>query len=140
MASQTEEFSNEVAQSNVASAGSTASSGRKLSHLKRLEAESIHILREAAAEFSRPVMLYSIGSRPVRAGFIHQPADFPARLREHLYLCSELHAFELAVAGRGALCGGHNQTQTFAGVADWLSSRRNDRMERGTWTRLKLWV
>lgn len=31
------------------------------SHLKRLEAESIHILREVAAEFANPVMLYSIG-------------------------------------------------------------------------------
>ena len=34
---------------------------RRLSHLKQLEAESIHILREVAAEFERPVMLYSIG-------------------------------------------------------------------------------
>ena len=32
-----------------------------LSHLQTLEAESIHILREVAAEFSRPVMLYSVG-------------------------------------------------------------------------------
>jgi sulfate adenylyltransferase subunit 2 len=32
-----------------------------LSHLDRLEAESIHILREVAAEFRHPVMLYSIG-------------------------------------------------------------------------------
>src|SRR5205809_5855323 len=32
-----------------------------LSHLKRLEAESIHIMREVAAEFRNPVMLYSIG-------------------------------------------------------------------------------
>jgi sulfate adenylyltransferase subunit 2 len=32
-----------------------------LSHLRWLEAESIHILREAAAEFERPVILYSIG-------------------------------------------------------------------------------
>jgi sulfate adenylyltransferase subunit 2 len=31
------------------------------SHLRRLEAESIHILRETAADFRRPVMLYSIG-------------------------------------------------------------------------------
>ena len=31
------------------------------SHLKRLEAESIHIIREVAAEFDNPVMLYSIG-------------------------------------------------------------------------------
>jgi len=32
-----------------------------LSHLRRLEAESIHIMREVAAEFRNPVMLYSIG-------------------------------------------------------------------------------
>ena len=32
-----------------------------ISHLQRLEAESIHIIREVAAEFSNPVMLYSIG-------------------------------------------------------------------------------
>jgi sulfate adenylyltransferase subunit 2 len=34
---------------------------RRLNQLKSLEAESIYILREAAAEFARPVMLYSIG-------------------------------------------------------------------------------
>ena len=33
----------------------------RLSHLKQLEAESIHIIREVAAEFDNPVMLYSIG-------------------------------------------------------------------------------
>lgn len=33
----------------------------KLTHLKQLEAESIHIIREVAAEFEHPVMLYSIG-------------------------------------------------------------------------------
>ncbi len=33
----------------------------RLTHLRQLEAESIHILREVVAEFERPVMLYSIG-------------------------------------------------------------------------------
>ena len=36
-------------------------SGYNLTHLKELEAESIHIIREVAAEFDKPVMLYSIG-------------------------------------------------------------------------------
>jgi sulfate adenylyltransferase subunit 2 len=35
--------------------------GYNLTHLKQLEAESIHIIREVVAEFSNPVMLYSIG-------------------------------------------------------------------------------
>ncbi|MBV9889133.1 MAG: sulfate adenylyltransferase subunit 2, partial [Acidobacteria bacterium] len=39
---------------------SFASVGR-LSHLRKLEAESIYILREAVAEFSHPVMMYSVG-------------------------------------------------------------------------------
>jgi sulfate adenylyltransferase subunit 2 len=34
---------------------------RKMTHLRQLEAESIHIMREVAAEFENPVMLYSIG-------------------------------------------------------------------------------
>ena len=33
----------------------------RISHLRSLEAESIHIFREVAGEFQRPVMLYSIG-------------------------------------------------------------------------------
>jgi sulfate adenylyltransferase subunit 2 len=36
-------------------------SGYNLTHLKQLEAESIHIIREVAAEYENPVMLYSIG-------------------------------------------------------------------------------
>ena len=33
----------------------------RLSHLRYLEAESIHVLREVAAELERPVLLYSVG-------------------------------------------------------------------------------
>ena len=33
----------------------------RLTHLQQLEAESIHILREVAAEFRNPVMMYSVG-------------------------------------------------------------------------------
>ncbi len=36
-------------------------SPERLTHLKQLEAESIHIIREVAAEFDNPVMLYSVG-------------------------------------------------------------------------------
>lgn len=41
--------------------GLTTMSKYHLTHLKQLEAESIHIIREVAAEFDNPVMLYSIG-------------------------------------------------------------------------------
>jgi sulfate adenylyltransferase subunit 2 len=49
-------------------------------HLKRLEAESIFILREAAAEFARPVMLYSIGKDSSVMLRLAQKAFFPGKI------------------------------------------------------------
>jgi sulfate adenylyltransferase subunit 2 len=51
----------------------------KLSHLSRLEAESIHILREVVAECERPVMLYSIGKDSSVMLHLAQKAFFPAK-------------------------------------------------------------
>jgi len=52
---------------------------RVLSHLESLEAESIHILREVVAEFSRPVMLYSIGKDSSVMLRLAQKAFFPRK-------------------------------------------------------------
>ncbi len=49
----------------------------RLTHLKQLEAESIHILREVAAEFDRPVMLYSIGKDSSVMLHLAQKAFYP---------------------------------------------------------------
>jgi sulfate adenylyltransferase subunit 2 len=51
---------------------------KQLSHLRRLEAESIHILREVAAEFDKPVMLYSIGKDSAVMLRLAQKAFYPA--------------------------------------------------------------
>ncbi len=51
-----------------------------LTHLQLLEAESIHILREVASEFERPVMLYSIGKDSSVMLRLAQKAFFPAPL------------------------------------------------------------
>src|SRR5947199_2687458 len=56
------------------------SSSYNLTHLKVLEAESIHILREVAAEFERPVMLYSIGKDSSVMVRLAQKAFHPGRL------------------------------------------------------------
>ncbi len=53
---------------------------RRLGHLATLEAESIYILREAAAEFSRPVMLYSIGKDSSVMLRLAQKAFYPGRI------------------------------------------------------------
>ncbi|WP_137913924.1 MULTISPECIES: sulfate adenylyltransferase subunit CysD [unclassified Rudaea] len=50
-----------------------------LTHLQRLEAESIDILREAAAESERPVMLYSIGKDSSVMLHLARKAFFPSR-------------------------------------------------------------
>lgn len=50
-----------------------------LTHLKRLEAESIYIIREVAAEFERPVMLYSIGKDSAVMLHLARKAFAPAR-------------------------------------------------------------
>ncbi len=51
----------------------------KMPHLKRLEAESIHILREVAAEFERPVMLYSIGKDSAVMLHLAMKAFYPGK-------------------------------------------------------------
>lgn len=55
-------------------------SGYNLSHLKQLEAESIHILREVAAEFDRPVMLYSVGKDSSVMLHLAQKAFAPGKI------------------------------------------------------------
>jgi len=55
-------------------------SSYQLTHLKQLEAESIHIIREVAAEFEKPVMLYSIGKDSSVMVRLAQKAFFPGRL------------------------------------------------------------
>jgi len=50
-----------------------------LTHLERLEAESIHILREVVAEAERPVMLYSVGKDSAVMLHLAKKAFFPAR-------------------------------------------------------------
>ncbi|MZR31882.1 sulfate adenylyltransferase subunit CysD [Sneathiella litorea] len=55
----------------------------RLTHLRQLEAESIHIFREVVAEFEKPVMLYSIGKDSAvllhlaRKAFYPSPVPFP---------------------------------------------------------------
>ena len=60
----------------------TASSAleRRLGHLATLEAESMYILREAAAEFSSPVMLYSIGKDSSVMLRLAQKAFYPGKI------------------------------------------------------------
>ena len=50
-----------------------------LTHLKQLESESIHVIREVAAEFKKPVMLYSIGKDSAVMTHLALKAFYPAK-------------------------------------------------------------
>src|ERR1700730_12402958 len=52
---------------------------RKLTHLEQLEAESIHIIREAVAESENPVLLYSIGKDSSVLLHLSLKAFYPAK-------------------------------------------------------------
>lgn len=54
-------------------------SSYNLTHLKQLEAESIHIIREVAAEFDNPVMLYSIGKDSACMVRLAEKAFYPGK-------------------------------------------------------------
>jgi sulfate adenylyltransferase subunit 2 len=74
-------------------------SAPRLSHLQVLEAESIHIFREVAAEFEKPVMLYSIGKdssvmlRLAQKAFYPGPIPFPLLHVDTGYKFKEMISF-----------------------------------------------
>jgi sulfate adenylyltransferase subunit 2 len=53
---------------------------QRLTHLQQLEAESIHILREVAAEFDNPVMMYSIGKDSSVMLHLARKAFYPGKI------------------------------------------------------------
>ena len=77
-----------------------------LTHLDRLEAESLHILREVAAEFQRPVMLYSIGKDSsvllhlLRKAFHPAPPPIPLLHVDTGWKFREMYALRDAVPAR----------------------------------------
>lgn len=80
-----------------------------LTHLKALEAESIHIIREVAAEFHNPVMLYSIGKdssvmlRLAQKAFYPAPLPFPLLHVDTTWKFREMVQFRDELAAREKL-------------------------------------
>jgi sulfate adenylyltransferase subunit 2 len=72
----------------------------KLTHLQKLEAESIHIMREVAAEADNPVMLYSIGKDSAVMHHLARKAFYPARLPFPLLHVDTLWKFKAMYAFR----------------------------------------
>ena len=77
---------------------------RTLTHLRALEAESIHIIREVAAEFQKPVMLYSIGKDSSVMVRLAQKAFYPGPIPFPLLHIDTTYKFEEMIGFRDRFC------------------------------------
>jgi sulfate adenylyltransferase subunit 2 len=75
-----------------------------LTHLRMLEAESIHILREVVAEFQRPVMLYSIGKDSSVMLRLAQKAFYPGKIPFPLLHIDTTYKFREMIEFRDRFC------------------------------------
>ncbi|PWT88608.1 MAG: sulfate adenylyltransferase subunit CysD, partial [Acidobacteria bacterium] len=96
-----------------------------LSHLNLLEAESIHILREVAAEFARPAMLYSIGKDSSVMLRLAQKAFYPDKIPFPLLHVDTTYKFQEMIDFRDRNCRElglklivHTNSQAIAGGAN----------------------
>ena len=96
---------------------------RGLSHLKTLEAESIHVIREATAEFSNPVMLYSIGKDSSVMLRLAQKAFFPGKIPFPLLHVDTSYKFPEMIAFR--------DSYTKSIGAELIVHRNEDAIARG---------
>lgn len=76
----------------------------QLSHLKELESESIHIIREVVAEFEHPIMLYSIGKDSSVMVRLAQKAFYPGKLPFKLLHIDTTWKFKEMISFRDRFC------------------------------------
>lgn len=74
-----------------------------LNHLKELEAESIFVLREVAAQFERPVILFSGGKDSILVTYLAQKAFYPGRIPFPLLHIDTGHNFDETIEYRDSL-------------------------------------
>src|SRR5260221_8684546 len=72
----------------------------RLSHLKELEAESFFVLREVAAQFERPALLFSVGKDSIVLSHLARKAFWPARIPFPLLHIDTGHNFEETITYR----------------------------------------
>jgi sulfate adenylyltransferase subunit 2 len=77
---------------------------RRLTHLRQLEAESIHIIREVAAQFERPVLLYSIGKDSAVLTRLAIKAFHPGRIPFPLLHIDTTWKFRAMIEFRDRFC------------------------------------
>jgi len=79
-----------------------------LSHLEQLESEAIHIFREVAEQFEKPVLLFSGGKDSITMVHLAYKAFYPAKIPFTLLHVDTGHNFPEAIEFRDALMGRYN--------------------------------
>src|SRR3954447_16653023 len=97
---------------------------RLISHLDALEAESMHLLREVAAEFERPVLLFSGGKDSVVMLHLAKKAFWPARLPFPVMHVDTGHNFPEVVTFRDSSVARLEVTLVVASVQEPIDAGR----------------
>lgn len=79
----------------------------RLTHLKELESESIHILREVASQFDNPTLLFSGGKDSILCFHLARKAFYPAKVPFPLLHVDTGHNFPEAIEFRDQLVKEH---------------------------------
>ena len=96
----------------------------ELSHLRSLEAEAIHIIREVAAEFEKPVLLFSGGKDSIVMLHLAIKAFLPGRLPFPVMHVDTGHNFDEVIATRDRLVAQHGVRLVVASVEDDIKAGR----------------
>jgi sulfate adenylyltransferase subunit 2 len=96
----------------------------ELTHLRALEAEAIHIIREVAAEFERPVLLFSGGKDSIVMLHLAIKAFAPGRVPFPVMHVDTGHNFEEVIATRDRLVAEHNLRLVVASVQEDIDAGR----------------
>jgi len=105
---------------------------RQLSHLEALESEAVHIFRETAAEFERPVLLFSGGKDSILMLHLALKAFWPAPVPFGLLHVDTGHNFPEVLAYRDRVVAEHGLRLTVAKVQDYIDDGRLRERPDGT--------
>ncbi|MDQ2637670.1 sulfate adenylyltransferase subunit CysD [Mycolicibacter senuensis] len=115
----------ELMTSNITALVEPSTAGKyQLTHLRTLEAEAIHIIREVAAEFERPVLLFSGGKDSIVMLHLAVKAFAPGRLPFPVMHVDTGHNFDEVIAARDDLVARTGVRLVVAGVQDDIDAGR----------------
>jgi len=99
-------------------------SSYKLTHLKELESEAIYVLREVAAQFERPVLLFSGGKDSIVLVYLSLKAFYPARIPFPLLHIDTGHNFPETIEFRDRLADAVNARLIVGSVQESINQGR----------------